>query len=154
MLGAIPRFALLLPVLFSNACSYAFVHGPPAPPAGLEEQRMAEQSVPECTSSNAVPVLDSIVAVPLLGVGVLLFGYGAGGGCGRDCIAPSSGVDIALGAALTGLGVLALSSAISGYGRTADCRRAQESGPTGPRPTQRHLLDVPAIARARAEDGP
>jgi hypothetical protein len=114
---------------------------------------MAEKSALDCTSSNAAPIVDTIIAVPLLGAGVLAIVAGVGETCGSGCYGPNSGEAIAIGAALTGLGVLALSSAITGYGRTADCRRAQESLRTGPRPAERHLLDVPAIARARAEGG-
>ena len=51
------------------------------------------------------------------------------------------------------LGAFVLSSAVTGYGRTADCRRAQESLRTGLRPAERHLLDVPATARVRAAGG-
>jgi hypothetical protein len=106
ILGVTPRFALLLPVLFSDvACSYAFVRGPPALPARLDDPPMAERSAPDCTSSNAGPILDTVVAVPLLGLGVLTMVVGAGEKCGSDCLGPNSGEALALGAALTGLGV-------------------------------------------------
>ena len=49
-----------------------------------------------------------------------------------------------------GFGALALSSAITGYGRTADCRRAREALPEGPTPTSRYVLDVQALADVRA----
>jgi hypothetical protein len=154
MVGGVRQLVLLLPVLFSDVgCSYAFVHGPPATQPTFDNQRMVEKSAPDCTSSNAAPILDTVIAVPVLGLGVLAIVAGAGETCGSGCYGPNSGEAIAIGAALTGLGVLALSSAITGYGRTADCRRAQESFPIGSQPGHRYLLDVPAIAQARAAGG-
>jgi hypothetical protein len=38
---------------------YAFVQGPPGPPATLDDQRTAEKSALDCTSSNAAPILRS-----------------------------------------------------------------------------------------------
>jgi hypothetical protein len=110
--------------------------------------------LPDCTSSNAAPIVDTIVTVPLLGAGVLGIVGGAAEKCGSDCYGPTSGETIAIGAALTGLGLLALSSAITGYGRTADCRLALDTLPTGPARTARHLLDIPAIAAARTRERP
>ena len=57
---------------------------------------------------------------------------------------------VAVGAAATGIGVLLLSSAVTGFGRTADCRRAQAALPDPPHPSARYLLDVSGIAEARA----
>ena len=155
MLGGVRRLLLLLPVLcLEAACSYAFVRGPAAPPATLNDPSKAETSALDCTASNAAPIADTVIAVPALGVGVLAIVAGAGENCGSTCYVSSAGTVVAVGLALTGLGALALSSAITGYGRTADCRRAQESLQLGPRPAQRYLLDVPAIAHARGEGGP
>ena len=94
--------------------------------------------------------MDTVIAVPVLGAGVLAIVAGAGEKCGSSCYGPSSGATVAIGAALTGLGALALSSAITGYGRTADCRRALEALPAGPTPTSRYVLDVQALADVRA----
>ena len=102
------------------------------------------------TSSNAGPIVDTVIAVPVLGAGVLAIVAGAGEKCGSSCYGPSSGAAVAIGAVLTGLGALALSSAITGYGRTADCRRAREALPEGPTPTSRYVLDVQALADVRA----
>jgi len=152
--------ALLLPVLLSDlACSYAFVHGPPVSPATLDDRERVEKSAPDCTSSNAVPILDTVVGVPLMGAGILLVIAGA---TSKDCPTSSNtcflqglpAAGIGIGAAATALGALLLSSAVTGYGRTADCRRAREAPPAGPMPARRYLLDVPAIAGARAEGGP
>jgi hypothetical protein len=154
MLGGIRKLVLILPVFFSEvACSYAFVHGPAAPSATLDDPPRVEMPAPDCTASNVAPILDTVVAVPVLGLGVLTMVAGAGEKCGSGCYGPSSGEAVAIGAALTGLGALVLSSAITGYGRTADCRRAQESFPIGSQPGHRYLLDVPAIAQARAAGG-
>jgi hypothetical protein len=153
MLGATPRPALVIAVLVSGpGCSYALVHGPPAPHP--DDPREVRQAAPDCTSSNAVPIVDTVLAVPLLGAGVLGIVGGAAEGCGSYCFGPSSGETIVIGAALTGLGVLMLSSAITGYGRTADCRRAREALPTEPTPTGRYLLDVPALVDERARGSP
>jgi len=159
MLGGAPRFALLSPLLFAElACSYAFVHGPPVSPATLDDRERVEKSVPDCTSSNAVPILDTVLGVPLMGAGIVLVVAGA---TSKDCPTSSNtcfleglpAAGIGIGVAATALGALLLSSAVTGYGRTADCRRAQQSPSTGS-PTGRYLLDVPAIAGARAEGGP
>jgi hypothetical protein len=55
---------------------------------------------------------------------------------------------VGLGLALTALGTLALSSAISGYGRTADCR-AQQAVPALPRHGDGYLPGLDGIADAR-----
>jgi hypothetical protein len=156
MLGGI-RKLLLLPVLFSDvACSYAFVHGPPREQL-TSDARVVTHSAPDCTSSNAVPILDTVVGVPLVGAGLFLVVAGA---TTKDCSSSSNScflqglpaAGIGIGAA-TALGALLLSSAATGYGRTADCRRAREVPFAGPTPAQRFLLDVPAIAQARAAGG-
>jgi hypothetical protein len=150
--------ALLLSFLCSPpGCSYAFVHGPPAPgeiapgeaPPG--EGQQSPSTRPACTTSNAWPVVDTILGVSLAGLGGLLIVGGAvEGSCSGDfCFGPTAGEAIAIGAAATAVGALLLASAVSGYGRTADCRRAEETLPGGPHPSARHLLDVSGIAAAR-----
>ena len=78
----------------------------------------------------------------------------AGAGCSNcsEGFGPTPGQTMGVGAAAAGLGTLFLASAITGYGRTADCRRAEEALPSGPRPMGRHLLDVEGIAEARARE--
>ena len=147
---ALRRVLLLVWLLAGSGCSYAFVRGPPSEPATLDDPRVVERSVPDGTSSNAGPIVDTVVAVPVLGAGVLAIVAGAGEKCGSSCYGPSSGATVAIGAALAGLGALALSSAITGYGRTADCRRAREALPAGPTPTSRYVPDVQGLADVRA----
>ena len=115
-------------------------------PAGNQRARTG------CTTSNALPILDTVVAVPLIGAGVLAIVAGASqGSCsGEFCVHLSSGEAIAIGAVVIGVGALALSSAVTGYGRTADCRRSEEALPGDPHPNARHLLDLNGISEARA----
>jgi hypothetical protein len=154
--GRIASFGwLTLLVAGSPGCSYGFVHGPPGPAEiSAREPPQAQAAKPDCTSSNAVPILDTVLAVPLIGAGVLAIVAGASNGSSNGWYSgPTSGETIGIGLAATALGTLFLSSAITGYGRTADCRRAEEALPTGPRPMgRRHLLDVEGIARVRAQE--
>ena len=120
----------------ASGCSYAFVHGPSTPtevaPSEAQEDQRARTS---CTTSNALPIL----------------GGASQGSCsGGYCVHLSSGEAFAIGAVLTGLGALALGSAVTGYGRTADCRRSEQALPGSPHPSTRHLLDLNGISEARA----
>ena len=153
MARAVCIAGVMLLTLGNSGCSYAFVHGPRSAEISAHETEQPEPTKLECTSSNAVPIVDTFLAVPLIGVGVLGIVAGAdSGSCTGWCVGPSSGEAIAIGAAMTALGTLALSSAITGYGRTADCRRAEEALPAGPHQVGRHLLDVKGIVEARARD--
>jgi hypothetical protein len=141
---------LLLSVLTAeSSCSYAFVHGPPQ---GVPPSIPPGPGEAACTTSNALPILDTIGSVLLFGVGgVAIAGAVDAGNCsGSYCILGDSGAWIGVGAAATGLGALLLSSAVSGYGRTADCRRTQADLPDPPHPSARYLLEVSAIAEVRA----
>jgi hypothetical protein len=57
-------------LVLGSGCSYAFVHGPPAPidstPASGQES--SERRI-TCTTSNAVPILDTVLGISLVGVG-------------------------------------------------------------------------------------
>jgi hypothetical protein len=69
----------------SSGCSYAFVHKPSAlGEVSTGEPQRLEQPGPtrlECTSSNAAPIVDAFLAVPLIGVGVLgIVATGVGSG--------------------------------------------------------------------------
>ena len=145
-------FAVLLSV---PGCSYAFVHGPPVS-RGLSEAPAppAQSRRDDCTSSNSAPVIDTVLAVPLLGAGVLSVVAAAESpeSCTSWCIGPTKGEAALVAAGALALGGLFLSSAITGYGRTADCRRLELALPRGPRGSARHLLDVNAIAEARARE--
>jgi hypothetical protein len=140
----------------TTGCSYAFVRGPPAhvdSEAGAEQQ-----AVPECTTSNAAPILDTVLAstLILLGSATVVGGISTGSCSGACYFNHSEGAFVAVGAGLLALGGLSIAAATTGYGRTADCRRLQETLPGPPHPSARYLLDVGAIAHARAgaEAGP
>ena len=129
----------------STGCSYAFVHGPPA---HLESAPL--EAAPECTSSNAAPVLDTVMAstLILLGSAVVVGGISTGS-CSGDCYFKSSeGAIIAVGAGILALGGVYVASASTGYGRVTDCRRLQQTPPGPPHPSARYLLDVDALAHA------
>jgi len=150
-----PMVLLALLVLWATGCSYAFVHGPPAPidsaPASAQEDSKGRVT---CTTSNDVPILDTVLGVTLVGVG----GAGvvvavASSHCSGPCDAPNAWGDVLIpSAVMVAVGAVALASAITGYGRTADCRRTVETLPSGPRQGARHLLDLDAIAAARARE--
>ena len=127
-LGPVP----LLAVLFSApGCSYALVHGPPSPVESRDGTREVQLKPPDCTSSNDVPILDTVLAVPLLGLGAALLIDAAATSPSSDWFGPTRSQVAAVGAGGLALGVVFLSSAITGYGRTADCRRARESSAHG-----------------------
>ena len=131
----------------STGCSYAFVHGPTAQLASAPVE-----TAPECTTSNAAPILDTILGstLILLGSAVVVGGISTSS-CSADCyFKNSSGALVAAGAGVVALGGLSIASAATGYGRTADCRRLQEALPGTPHPTARYLLDVDALAHAGA----
>lgn len=124
----------------SSGCSYAFVRGPRAQP----------ETAPECTTSNAAPVVDTVLATTLilLGTAVVVGGISAGS-CSGDCyFKGSEGGLVAVGAGILALGGLSVASAATGYDRTADCRRMQQAPPEPPRPSARYLLDLGALAHA------
>jgi hypothetical protein len=146
------RSLLLCLLLVGPGCSYAFVHGPSA---RYETPSGPEQGV-SCTTSNAAPAVDTVLAIPfiLAGgagiVGAVEMGQGCTGKCSYNIDFGSSGEWLAVGIAALAIGTLYVSSAVTGYGRTADCRRLQETLPGPPRRSERHLLDVQGIAEARA----
>ena len=126
----------------TSACSYAFVRGPPSPTDGLPgTERPGPASLADCTTSNAAPIVDTILVLPLIGVGGVATLAAIDGTAGEW--AP-----IAVGA--FALGALAVASAATGYGRTAECRRLKEALPDSPHASQRYLLDVRGIAAARS----
>jgi len=132
-------------------CSYAFVRGPSAAGEVTRDERGVVR--PACTTSNALPVVDTVLGVPLVGVGVMGFLIGASGYCNGGWCALTTGTSLAIGVLASGLGTTFLASAVTGYGRTADCREVQEALPGGSLPNARYLLDVEGIAEARARSG-
>lgn len=169
MSGRLQQLVLLLPVLFSDvACSYAFVHGPRAPNLSSENARGVQQATPRCTSSNAAPIVDTVLGSALVGFGATIaiaaaasHSPNASPSTGFLLSSPSSSSNdssweaagIAVTAGVVAVGTLFLASAVTGYGRTADCRRTREAAPAGPVPAARYLLDVQGIAQARAAGG-
>jgi hypothetical protein len=145
--GMGPALALVL-VMATSDCSYAFVHGPP-PQAELSSA--GEHPSPSCTTSNAAPVVDTVLSVPLVALGGLgVVGAVGTKSCSSGCyVNVGSGELAVIGIVGLALGALTISSAVTGYGRTADCRRLQEALPGSPHPSERYLLDVNGIAEAR-----
>jgi hypothetical protein len=133
----------------STGCSYAFVHGPSA-----QLETAPDRQSPECTTSNAAPIVDTVLASTLLLLGTTVVVGGIGIATSSDpYFKNTEGPVVLVGAGLLGLGALSVASAATGYGRTADCRRMQETLPGRPHPSARYLLDVGALAQARAGTG-
>jgi hypothetical protein len=116
-----------------GGCSFAFVDGPPA--------NHRTSAFFGCTSSNGVPMLDTIAAT----IGLLdAVGFATGSVSDSNSSGARTGNALALGG---GAAVLAASAAY-GYKRTSECREAQAdlsrrtpvftggAGPFGPRPSQ------------------
>jgi hypothetical protein len=148
-----------LGLIASPGCSLIYTKGPEPevhPP-------------PECTTSNAAPVADTVLAA----TSVALFGLGVAGvvislsgpavacpvsGCnnsGREAAVGVSASAIAVGAAM---GVLFTTSAVVGYRRTGACRDslAPDASPlSGPAVPAASLLPVtPWEACGRVGDAP
>ena len=122
-------------LLVSPGCSYAFVRGPsPSHQGTSSSEQVQAGTAPGCTSSNAVPILDTILGVALIGFGVTSVVVGSSGGGGTACpntgctgsFSPNPAVVLGVGVASAALGGLFLGSGVSGFGRTADCRSAPE----------------------------
>ena len=147
---------LLLVLAGGSGCSYIFVHGPPPrTEVATPGERWSRSSTVECTTSNAVPIVDTLLGAPLIGLGALVFVGSAAAESKPSTfgsIGPTQGEAMAIGAAAVAVGSLVLASAVSGYGRTADCRQALESSPLSERPHPRHLLEVSGIGAARSRD--
>jgi hypothetical protein len=107
-------WAALPLAIMTSGCSFIFVNGPPdppPPPPGPGQYAM----VPECTTSRAWPIVDTIVG----GYQVVRTVYAVSAPDSAYSSAPiSREVDIAAGVSLTALFV---ASAITGYGRTSAC---------------------------------
>jgi hypothetical protein len=104
---------LLLGLLPSSGCSFVLVDGPP--PASASAMQV------ECTTSRVAPIVDTIVAIAQ----VYTIGFAA---TASDAEYESRGVKISRGwDVVAGAAVLGLfgASAVVGYGRVNDCRRAK-----------------------------
>jgi hypothetical protein len=139
----------------STGCSYALVQGPPSP-VERGERSNPEATPGSCTSSDALPTLDTIASVPFIGIGALgLVALFETESCpsGQVCL-KSPGAYAAIAAGGFALGGLLIASAATGYGRTSDCRRWQQTLPGPPHPSARYLLDLGALAHARSGTAP
>ena len=156
--------SFLLPgcLLLESGCSYAFVHGPVGPDMAVhpQGQRRLSQAA-TCTTSNALPIVDTVMGVLLVGAGGTLLVAAAAENKGSCSSATNSfcalGSEMQTGEIWIGLGAVALgtvylASAVTGYGRTADCRRLEESVPSGPQASARYLLDLNAITEVRGRE--
>ena len=99
----------------SNACSFAFVEGPPPNAEGLKTF--------DCTDSFAPPVLDTVLAV--IDGALALFAYGLGRALG------GSPTPVFWGFLAVGVGA-PTASAIYGYSKVGSCRdvRRRTSAPS------------------------
>jgi hypothetical protein len=131
---------VMLLVVGTEGCSYAFTRGPqPSLPAGPGPETSRPQT-PECTSSVAAPVVDTVLST--LSVAIFVAGIAAlatpepscsGGSFGCLQLNQSVGWTGIIAGGLTS--TLFIASAVTGYGRTADCRAAKEASARLPPPT-------------------
>jgi len=104
-----------------------------------------------CTTDSAAPTLDTVAALPML----LLTAVWAleavnANECKFVCISTGAAIGISVGSAA--LATLFIASATTGNDRIADCRRAQQQPNWRLQRTGRYILDVNAIAEARARE--
>lgn len=122
-------------VLATPGCSFIFTRGPPPtpPPEGLSEPPRA--APPDCTSSVAAPVVDTVLgtmSLALLVAGIAGVAYKEPSctpgewfcGFGRGYTQAVGGGAIIVG---TITGAIFIASAAVGYQRTAACRAVLES---------------------------
>ena len=105
-LRSAPRLALCTLILTGGGCSFAFVDGPPAKHAHLPYF--------ECSSSNAWPVIDTVIAASL-GAGAAAAIADGGSSSNGTTDAVIAGAEAALFAV----------SALAGYQKVAACREAK-----------------------------
>ncbi len=151
--------AMLLTVA-SPGCSFIITRGPEPTPSAQRAPELSRTPSPECTSSVAAPLVDTVLATA--SAAVLVAGVVGATSSEPPCqpgewfcgIGRGAGQAAGWGAIVVGAitGAVFTASAVTGYGRTADCRRAETALPTGHRPMGRHLLDVEGIAEARARE--
>ncbi len=93
-----------------GGCSFAFVHGPPP-----DHERLASF---DCSSSNALPVLDALYA-GIAAADAVAAGSGSQVFTSSPSSAKAETIAFAAEAALVG------ASAVYGFKQTSDCRKAQ-----------------------------
>ena len=110
----------LLALLSQTGCSLAFVRGPSP---SQDPAAAARPSVgAECTSSNALPVLDTVAGVPL--VFLSLVGLAA---VSSDKNVHPNATDVVGVLSVTAVGALLIASGVTGFQRTAACRQSIDS---------------------------
>jgi len=115
----------------SSGCSYVFTRGPTA---RVDTLAAPEPSAsPPCSTSNAPPAIDLVLGSASFGVGMLGLAEAAmpssSSGSSLSGINKSAAVP---GAILALVGTVFLASAVTGLGRTAECRRLEHPSGTEP----------------------
>lgn len=124
--------ALAIGLLGTNSgCSYVFTRGPTA---RVDTLAAPEPSAsPPCSTSNAPPAIDLVLGSASFGVGMLGLAEAAmpssSSGSSLSGINKSAAVP---GAILALVGTVFLASAVTGLGRTAECRRLEHPSGTEP----------------------
>jgi len=147
-----PRISLAaLFLAASPGCSLIFTKGP----------QPELHPAPECTTSVAAPVTDTVWAIAgatLLGVGVAAVATSCAGGRGQFIVENYCGIDEAAGwgAVIAGtvVGALFTTSAVVGYQRTSACRSSLEPNALLPRPRASLLQASPERACMASGDAP
>jgi len=117
----------------TSGCSFLFVDKPPERPSPPSYALRSE-----CTTSNLWPIVDSVIG----GYQIVRTAYGIGASDAAYAGSPiSREADVTLGAVLA---TTFIASAITGYGRTAGCRRTE----------QFRMLPAPMTPRAPAPPPP
>jgi hypothetical protein len=111
-----------LALLSQTGCSLAFVRGPSPSRDPSTTARPGVRT--ECTSSNVLPVLDTIAGVPL--VFLSLAGLAV---ASNEKNAHIQAGDVLGVLSVTAVGALLVASGVIGAQRTADCRRSIDSTP-------------------------
>ena len=133
---------VMLLVVGTEGCSFAFTRGPqPGLPAGPGPETSRPQT-PECTSSVAAPVVDTVLST--VSVAVFVTGIAALATPEPSCSQGSFGVCLqGFNQSVGWTGIIAggltsalfIASAVTGYGRTAACRAAKEASARLPPPS-------------------
>jgi len=117
----------------SSGCSYVFTRGPTA---RVDTLAAPEPSAsPPCSTSNAPPAIDLVLGSASFGVGMLGLAEAAMPSRSSGEFSSLSGINKSAavpGAILALVGTVFLASAVTGLGRTAECRRLEHPSGTEP----------------------
>jgi hypothetical protein len=142
---------MMLLVAASPGCSFVFTRGPEATVSPARSGELFGTTSPDCTSSVAAPVVDTVLAtlsLALIGAAVIAVANCKGSGSP----AQSAGAIAIAGGAATG--AVFTASAVAGYQRTAACRAALESRTLLPQPRASLLPSSPLDGCGPAGDAP